>query len=105
MPMMQAVVCYYYLVLNLISFTLFGLDKRRARRGKWRISERALLLSSVLGGAAGSLLAMLLFRHKTRKAKFFLTVPLLFALHLFLASFLFLRAGIALLSVRLPAGF
>ena len=53
----------------LTAFIVFGLDKGRARAGKWRVSERTLLLLSLAGGSLGALSAMLLFRHKTRKAE------------------------------------
>jgi len=72
---------------SLTAFFLFGLDKRRALRGKWRISERTLLLVTLLGGSAGALLAMLLFRHKIRKPKFYLGVPACLLLHIALLLF------------------
>ena len=79
----------YILALSLITFLLYGTDKRRAVHGKWRISEKALLLSSLLGGAVGGFLAMQIFRHKTKHWYFtavnlfaiFLHVTLLFLLY------------------------
>ena len=56
----------YLLAANLAAFGLIGADKRRARRGAWRLSEKALFLFPVLGGALGGLLGMLAFHHKTR---------------------------------------
>lgn len=53
-------------VLSLITFFMYGIDKFKAQRGKWRISEKALLISSFIGGAVGGFLAMQLFRHKTK---------------------------------------
>lgn len=66
--------------INGIAFFVYGLDKRRAVRGEWRISERTLLLLAFLGGAAGAFLGMHVFRHKTRHRKFSLGVPVLFLL-------------------------
>lgn len=63
--------------INGIAFCAYGLDKRRAVRGEWRISERTLLLLASLGGAAGAFLGMKVFHHKTRHRKFSLGVPLL----------------------------
>lgn len=63
------------LVLNLAAFFLMGTDKRRAVRGTWRISERTLLLACLPFSAAGGLVGMHVFRHKTRKLKFSLGVP------------------------------
>ena len=56
----------YLLLMNLIAFVLMGLDKRRARRDKWRISEKTLFLPAVLGGSLGAILGMRLFHHKTK---------------------------------------
>ena len=56
---------------SLVAFLLYGIDKSRARRGAWRISERALLLTGLLVGAPGALLGMRLFRHKTRHTYFY----------------------------------
>ncbi len=53
-------------VLSLITLTVYGMDKAKAQARRWRIPESALLLLSFCGGAAGGLLGMLLFRHKTR---------------------------------------
>ena len=52
--------------LSVITFFMYGIDKFKAQRGKWRISEKALLVSSFIGGAVGGFLAMQLFRHKTK---------------------------------------
>ena len=56
----------YLVFVNLAAFLGMGADKRRARRGRWRISEKALFLPAVLGGALGGLLGMRVFRHKTK---------------------------------------
>lgn len=69
-------------VMSLITFVAFGIDKLKAKRGSSRISERRLLLLSLIGGAAGAMCAMLLFRHKTQHLKFTLLEPLILALHI-----------------------
>lgn len=56
--------------VNVVAFVLFGLDKRFARNGRWRISEADLLYYTLIGGTLGSLSGMKLFRHKTRKQTF-----------------------------------
>ena len=53
-------------ILSFITFFMYGVDKFKAQRGKWRISEKTLLISSFIGGAVGGFLAMQLFRHKTK---------------------------------------
>lgn len=79
---MPAYLIVLLLALNVFSFSLMGIDKRRARRGAWRISERALLLSCACFGALGGLTGMRLFRHKTRHARFAVGVPLMLLMQL-----------------------
>ena len=66
----------YFIVINLLTFLLYGLDKYKAICREWRIPERALLLMAFVGGAFGALSAMRIFRHKTRKGRFRLMIPL-----------------------------
>lgn len=78
----------YLLLINLTGFLLMGLDKRRARRGQWRISEKALFLPAVLGGSLGAIAGMRTFRHKTKHWYFRYGLPALLAVQLALAAFL-----------------
>lgn len=78
----------YLLEINLAALLLCAIDKRRAAKGMWRVSEGALLLSAVLGGSAGLLLGMGLLRHKTKHKRFAIGVPLILATQLALAYFL-----------------
>ncbi len=68
-------------LLNLVAFIFYGVDKRRAIKGKWRIAETTLLLFSVLGAGIGSWFGMKAFRHKTLHLKFTITVPLFAVLY------------------------
>ncbi len=68
--------------LNGFAFLLYGLDKWKARHGRWRIPEAALLLTALSGGSAGALMGMYLFRHKTRKPRFRYGVPAILLLQL-----------------------
>ena len=70
----------YLGAVNLAAFIVYGVDKARARRGQWRISERTLMALAALGGGLGAWLAMRAFHHKTRHRKFALGVPLFMAL-------------------------
>lgn len=72
----------WVLLMSLLLLALMGADKRRARRGLWRVPEARLFLLAVLGGAPGGALGMLLFRHKTRHALFVVGFPLLALLQL-----------------------
>lgn len=76
------ILIWYLAAVNLITFTAFGIDKWKAVHKQWRIPEKTLLGLSFIGGAAGGLVAMHLFRHKTRKRKFAVGVPLMLILHL-----------------------
>ena len=96
MNLSQMILLIYIAIANLVTFAMYGIDKRRAIKNKWRIPEKRLLLAALLGGAFGALWGMILFHHKTKKARFFLTVPVLFVLQVVLFSWLFWRLGIAL---------
>ncbi|MDN4753961.1 DUF1294 domain-containing protein [Porphyromonadaceae bacterium W3.11] len=68
---------YYLIIINLLTFIIFGVDKWRAKAGKWRISEINLLLLVVMGGGIGAVLGMRVWRHKTKHKKFTLGVPII----------------------------
>lgn len=67
---MLAALGVYLLAINLATFAAFGLDKRRAETGAWRIPERRLLGLAAAGGVAGAAAAQRVFRHKTLKEPF-----------------------------------
>ena len=75
---------YYLVIVNILAFILYGLDKQKAVRKQWRISEAQLLGIAVIGGSIGAILGMQFFHHKTRKWKFRLGVPLILAAQLIL---------------------
>ena len=83
-----------YLMLNVIAFSLFGLDKQRAKRGLWRIRESALLAVIWLMVGVGAWLGMRLFHHKTQKRRFVISANVASVLQL---------ALIALATIRLMA--
>lgn len=64
-PLVIAVIIWLC-VANLGALILFGVDKKRAKEGRWRIPEKTLFLSAILGGSIGAILGMHLFRHKTK---------------------------------------
>lgn len=73
---------YWLIAINIAAFALFGLDKARAKRGAWRIPEKTLFLSAILGGGAGALAGMYAFRHKTKHKSFVFGIPLILAAEL-----------------------
>lgn len=72
----------YFALINLLAFIMFWVDKRAAQNGQWRISEKALIIVSMLGGSVGSLISMKTFRHKTKKMKFVLGIPIILILQI-----------------------
>jgi uncharacterized membrane protein YsdA (DUF1294 family) len=74
----------YALFINFLSFILFYLDKRKAIKDKWRIKEKTLHIVSFLGGSLGSILAMNLFHHKTKKLKFCIITGIAFIFNIFI---------------------
>lgn len=80
---------FYFIIINIISFILMFLDKRRAIKNKWRISENTLMLVSILGGSIGGILGMYTFRHKTKHLKFKVGIPIILIIQLLILSYVF----------------
>ena len=74
--MMLAVLWAVWLAMNLTTFILYGVDKRRAKRGAWRIPEKTLLAGTWLLGGVGAIAAMRMFRHKTKHIAFQVSAPI-----------------------------
>ena len=85
---LQAGLYLYLICINMITIAVYGIDKRNAVHGKWRIRVSTLLTLAAVGGSAGALLAMHLFHHKTRKKKFTIGVPLMLLVQIALFFFL-----------------
>ena len=77
-------------VINLLTFIVYGADKRRARKGKWRVPEKTLFLLSILGGSVGALLGMRVWHHKTLHRSFRIGIPLILILQIVLPAGLWL---------------
>lgn len=73
---MLYIICYL-LIVNIVAFFLMGIDKKKAQTGAWRIPEKTLFLSAILGGGVGAIAGMQLFRHKTRHRSFVIGMPLI----------------------------
>lgn len=80
-------VLIYLICINLVAFSLFGIDKQRAVNGEWRISEKTLMVSAAAGGSAGALIGMKVFHHKTLKKKFSVGIPVILVVQLIFASY------------------
>ncbi len=82
----------YLLIVNIVAFFLMGIDKKKAQTGVWRIPEKTLFLSAILGGGVGAIAGMQLFRHKTRHRSFVIGMPLiLLAWVILLAALIYFR--------------
>lgn len=69
----------YIIIMNLVGFTLMGIDKHRARTRQWRIPEKVLFGAALLGGSLGAWVGMYAFRHKTKHWYFVVGMPLILA--------------------------
>ena len=78
----------YWIIINLIGFAIMGIDKKRAIRGAFRISEASLFLTALLGGALGCTLGMNHFRHKTKHWYFKYGMPAILFAQVFIGIFL-----------------
>lgn len=86
---MRTLLIIYIITINLIGFFIMGIDKRRARKNKWRIQEKTLFLIALLFGSIGVLTGMYVFRHKTRHLSFKLGIPAILICQVLLVVLLF----------------
>ena len=91
MPAVTQCLLWYLAAVNVVTFTVYGIDKRKARRGAWRIPEKTLFLLPLLGGSVGALLGMKVFRHKTKHWYFVWGIPAILLTQLALTVWLWLR--------------
>ena len=82
------IILYYLLAVNIATFFLYGIDKYKAKKGQWRISEATLLLMAVIGGSIGAWAGMRLWHHKTMHKKFKYGIPIIIILQVALAVYL-----------------
>ena len=78
----------YLIIINIIGFFIMWIDKRKAKKGKWRIPENTLLFITLLGGGVGTISGMYTFRHKTKKRKFTIGMPAILILEVVLFIYL-----------------
>ena len=74
---MISVFAIYRIGINILTFLIYGVDKWKAKRDKWRIPEDTLIWLAIAGGSVGALLGMYLFRHKTKHKKFLIGIPVI----------------------------
>ena len=81
----------WLIAINIVTFAVYGIDKRRAKRGAWRVPEKTLFLLPLLGGSLGALLGMKVFHHKTKHWYFVWGVPAILLAQIALAVWLAVR--------------
>lgn len=91
MDITQGLVGCCLTVVNVVAFIVYGIDKYRARNGKWRIPEATLLMLAVVGGSVGAWLGMKAWHHKTRHRKFQYGVPAILLLQIVVATLLYVN--------------
>ena len=85
---MVYVVVGYLVIINVIAFVVYGIDKRKAKKHLWRIPEATLIGLAFIGGSVGAFLGMRIFHHKTKHIKFYVGVPAIFMIEIAIAIFL-----------------
>ena len=93
--MMSMLLLYYMIGINAITFIVYGIDKLKARKGRWRIPEATLLLLAVVGGSIGAWLGIKVWHHKTLHKKFKYGIPLIIIVQIALCIYLFTNNYIA----------
>ena len=82
-------ILYYLIGINAIAFVVYGIDKLKAKKGKWRIPESTLLLLAIIGGSIGAWLGIKVWHHKTLHKKFKYGIPLIVIIQIAIAIYIF----------------
>ncbi len=88
------IIVLYLLIINVITFIVYCVDKYKAKQGKWRIPESTLLLLAALGGSVGALLGMKVWHHKTMHKKFQYGVPAILVVQVAVVGWIIFRGGV-----------
>mgnify|MGYP000120464107 len=88
MNTLHSCLAYYFLTINAVAFIVYGIDKYKAKKAKWRISEATLLLLAVLGGSIGAWIGMKVWHHKTMHKKFKYGIPAILLMQIALITYL-----------------
>lgn len=93
--MVISIISGYFLFMNFFGFILMGVDKRKAKKREWRISESSFFVVALLGGSLGSIIGMYAFHHKTRHWYFVYGMPAILVLQVAIASFIYFYSPIS----------
>jgi len=89
--MIVKIIIAAYILINIVSFSMYGADKKKAQKSEWRIKESTLILSAFLFGGIGALAGMKVFHHKTKHTKFIVLVPLAVILNIAVIAAAYIR--------------
>ena len=90
MENLEEILIIYFVISNVITFFMYGVDKWKAKKSKWRIREAALLGLAVLGGSIGAWLGMKVWHHKTQHKKFRYGIPVIIIVQLAIIGYIFI---------------
>lgn len=88
MKIIYQIMVIYIFIVNIVAFALMKIDKEKAKRNQYRISEKTLFMSALIGGSIGSIAGMYTFRHKTKHWYFVVGMPAILFLQIALVIFL-----------------
>ena len=91
MNTLHSCLAYYLLAINAVAFIMYGIDKYKAKKAKWRIPEATLLLLAVLGGSIGAWMGMKVWHHKTMHKKFKYGIPAILLIQIVLIAYLHIK--------------
>ncbi len=86
---METFLIFYLVIINIVTFFVYFLDKHNAQKKLYRVSEKALITLALVGGSLGALFAMYIFRHKTKHLFFTLSVPIILFLQIVITKIVF----------------
>ena len=87
-PEMMNIILYYLLAVNIATFLLYGIDKYKAKKNQWRISEATLLTMAAIGGSIGAWVGMRIWHHKTMHKKFKYGIPVIIIMQIAVCVYL-----------------
>ena len=85
---MKETVIYYLIIINIVTFLVYGIDKWKAKKSLWRVRENSLLMLAILGGSIGAWLGMKVWHHKTLHKKFRYGIPAIIIIQLAVIGYL-----------------
>ena len=84
-PMLKTIIIIYLIIINVITFIVYGADKKKAEKHKWRVKEATLFFLAAIGGSCGALIGMYNFHHKTKKWYFRFGIPAILIIQVLIA--------------------